>query len=200
MNWIPSPEERDMMPIKVRNLSLPEVQLIELELFGDQRGFFLETHNQKRYHEFLSEIDFVQDNHSHSCKDTIRGLHYQLAHPQAKLVYVIKGRILDVAVDIRRGSPTFGQWVSEVLSDDNHHQIFIPEGFAHGFCVLSDSADVMYKCSDFYHGDDAYGILWSDQTINIDWPINEPILSDKDRENATLATVDPETLPVFVEE
>ncbi|MBN1437629.1 MAG: dTDP-4-dehydrorhamnose 3,5-epimerase [Sedimentisphaerales bacterium] len=188
------------MGIKVRNLSIPDVQVIEPEVFEDERGFFLESYNQGKFHELLAEVDFIQDNHSHSRKNTIRGLHYQLAHPQAKLVYVVTGRILDVAVDVRRGSPTFGQWVSEELSEDNHRQLFIPEGFAHGFCVLSDYADVMYKCSDFYHSDDAYGLLWSDQAIGIDWPITEPILSVKDRDNATLATVDPETLPVFVEE
>ena len=200
MDSLPPPEERDMMPIKIRNLSLPDVQLIEPEVFGDQRGFFVETHNRRKYHELLADIDFVQDNHSHSCKNTIRGLHYQLEHPETKLVYVIKGRIFDVAVDIRRGSPTFGQWVSEVLSDENHRQLFMPQGFAHGFCVLSDAADVIYKCSDFYNPDDAYGILWSDPKINIDWPIDNPILSDRDQKNPTLETVDPEALPVFVEE
>ena len=122
---------------------------------------------------------FVQDNRSHSRHGVLRGLHYQCRYPQGKLVYVITGEIFDVAVDIRRGSPTFGKWEGIYLSSDNNRQIFVPEGFAHGFCVVSETADVLYKCTDFYHPDDEFGILWSDPTIGITWPVASPVLSSK---------------------
>jgi len=141
---------------------------------------------------------FVQDNHSFSRRGVVRGLHYQLHHPQGKLIYVPRGKIFDVAVDIRRGSPTFGQWVGIYLSDENHQQLYIPPGFAHGFCILSDTADVIYKCTDFYHPDDDYGILWNDPAIGIQWPLEgAPVLSEKDAHLPLLSDVPPEKLPKF---
>ncbi|MBN2060420.1 MAG: dTDP-4-dehydrorhamnose 3,5-epimerase [Deltaproteobacteria bacterium] len=184
-------------PLRYYNKSIPGVILIEPDIFKDDRGFFMETYNKNRYSEMGIEKVFVQDNHSRSQKDIIRGLHYQLVHPQGKLVYVIKGKILDVAVDIRQGSPTFGRWTGDVLSDQNRQQLYIPEGFAHGFCVLSDMADVIYKCTEVYHPDDEYGILWSDPGINITWPIQDPILSEKDRRNPPLGDIGREFLPGY---
>ena len=166
--------------IKCEATELPEVLLITPDVFRDGRGFFMETFNAHRYAEAGLKQTFVQDNYSHSQRNILRGLHYQLRHPQAKLVSVIWGTIFDVAVDVRRHSPSFGKWVGQVLSDENRCQLFIPEGFAHGFCVLSDTADVMYKCTDVYHPEDDRGILWSDPDIAIDWPVDTPILSPKD--------------------
>ncbi len=187
------------MAIKFTKTSLPGVLLIEPDIFQDDRGFFLETYHQKKYAEEEIVKSFVQDNRSHSQKNVLRGLHYQLRNPQAKLVYVIKGEIFDVAVDIRRGSPTFGKWEGVYLSSENNRQIFVPEGFAHGFCVLSETADVLYKCSDFYNPDDDFGILWSDPAIGIEWPVKEPILSPKDSQYLTLRDTADTILPVFTE-
>jgi len=187
------------MAIKFTKTSLPGVLLIEPDIFQDDRGFFLETYHQKKYAEGEVVKSFVQDNRSHSQKNVLRGLHYQLRNPQAKLVYVIKGEIFDVAVDIRRGSPTFCKWEGVYLSSENNRQIFVPEGFAHGFCVLSETADVLYKCSDFYNPDDDFGILWSDPAIGIEWPVKEPILSPKDSQYLTLRDTADTILPVFTE-
>ncbi len=186
------------MPFKFITTSLDGVIIIEPEIFRDGRGFFLETFQQEKYVEAGIDKNFVQDNHSHSIKGTLRGLHYQLKRPQGKLVHVVAGEIFDVAVDIRRGSSTFGQWEGAYLSAENHCQIYIPEGFAHGFCVLSDTADVIYKCTDFYAPGDEYGIKWSDPTINIDWPVEFPILSDKDSRNPELNKMPDNLLPVKV--
>lgn len=185
------------MPVKFIKTSIPGVLIIEAERFRDVRGFFMETYHQRKYAE--GEIDriFVQDNYSHSRKGTLRGLHYQLRHPQEKLIYVVAGEIFDVVVDIRRGSPTFGRWMGTHLSIENKHQIFVPAGFAHGFCVLSETADVLYKCTDFYDPDDEYGILWSDPVIGIDWPVKAPILSEKDSRYPTLDEVPEDHLPVY---
>lgn len=169
------------MSIKITETELPGVLIIEPAVFKDPRGYFMETYHKSKFSEIGLDRAFVQDNHSHSVRGTLRGLHYQLEKPQAKLVYVIRGEIFDVAVDIRKGSPTFGKWVGVTLSDRNHKQIFIPEGFAHGLCVLSDSADVIYKCTDLYAPGDEYGILWSDPGIGIEWPVENPLLSDKDK-------------------
>ena len=176
---------------------LAGVLVIEPAVYGDSRGFFLETFNQKRYAEAGLDRQFVQDNHSRSSRGVLRGLHYQLNRPQGKLVMAIKGEIFDVAVDIRRGSPTFGKWVGVNLSEENHKQIFVPEGFAHGFCVVSETADVVYKCTEVFTPGDDHGILWSDETIGIDWPTSEPSLSEKDAENPRLAEVDSDRLPVY---
>jgi dTDP-4-dehydrorhamnose 3,5-epimerase len=179
--------------------SLPEILIIEPSVFQDERGFFMETYQQRRYTEAGIESIFVQDNLSRSVHGTLRGLHYQVKHAQAKLIQVIEGTIFDVALDIRRGSPYFGQWTSVHLSDENKRQLFVPEGFAHGFCVLSESAQVIYKCTDFYASEDEGGVLWSDPTLAIAWPISEPLLSEKDSRLPCLADIPPEHLPVYEE-
>lgn len=170
--------------MNINKTNLDGVLIIETNVFTDLRGFFMETYNQKHYSEL--NLTFVQDNFSHSQKGTLRGLHYQLKNPQDKLVCVLRGEIFDVAVDIRRSSKTFGKWFGAVLSSVNHKQILIPKGFAHGFCVLSDEADVFYKCSDFYTPGDEFGILWSDPELKIDWKIEQPLLSAKDEKHPNL--------------
>jgi len=183
------------MAVKFTKTSLPGVLIIEPVVFRDDRGFFLETHHQKKYVEGGINRSFVQDNRSHSKHGVLRGLHYQHRYPQGKLVCVITGEIFDVAVDIRRGSPTFGKWEGIHLSSDNNRQVFVPEGFAHGFCVLSETADVLYKCTDFYHPDDEFGILWSDPTISIEWPVASPVLSPKDSQYPKLTEIADDFLP-----
>jgi dTDP-4-dehydrorhamnose 3,5-epimerase len=184
--------------MKVTQTSLPGVFFIEPEVFPDDRGFFLETHNQQRYPDAGLDVIFRQDNHSHSKKGVLRGLHYQLNHPQGKLVYAVTGEIFDVAVDIRKGSPTFGKWTGAKLSSENHKQLYVPPGFAHGFCVLSDVADVIYKCTEIFHPGDDYGILWSDETVAIDWPTRKNlIISDKDRKNPSLKDLPENLLPRY---
>ena len=185
------------MPIKFTKTSLPGVLLIEPYVFSDGRGFFMETHHQKKYAEAGIGKTFVQDNHSHSQKGVLRGLHYQLRHPQGKLVYVITGEIFDVAVDIRQGSPTFGKWLGTLLSAENKRQIFVPEGFAHGFCVLNETADVLYKCTDFYNPGDEFGVLWSDPAIGINWPVETPVLSPKDSQYPGLKDIPKDLLPGY---
>ncbi|MBN1764765.1 MAG: dTDP-4-dehydrorhamnose 3,5-epimerase [Sedimentisphaerales bacterium] len=188
------------MGVQIQSTDLPGVLVIKPQVFGDKRGFFLETFNQKTYAEAGLERVFIQDNLSHSCRGVIRGLHYQLNHPQGKLVFVVKGEIFDVAVDIRKGSPSFGQWTGVHLSENNHKQIFVPEGFAHGFCVLSDEADVIYKCTDLYTPGDDYGILWSDEHINVDWPVQNPVVSEKDQKNPCLSELAEDKLPIYLSE
>ena len=185
------------MTLKSSETSLPGVLLMEPVAFPDDRGYFMETYHMGKYTEAGLDRPFVQDNLSHSRRFTLRGLHYQLNHPQGKLIYVIVGEIFDIAVDIRRGSPTFGQWTGIHLSAKNRHQIYVPEGFAHGFCVLSEIADVMYKCTDLYAPGDEYGILWSDPALAISWPVENPILSDKDAANPALKDVPESHLPVY---
>ncbi|HVG08188.1 MAG TPA: dTDP-4-dehydrorhamnose 3,5-epimerase [Thermoanaerobaculia bacterium] len=172
--------------------ALKGVILVEPRVFQDDRGFFLETYHQQKYAKGGIPHLFVQDNHSYSIHWTLRGLHAQLRHPQGKLVRAVQGEIFDVAVDIRPDSPTVGQWVGERLSDENFRQLWIPPGFAHGFCVLSDTAHVLYKCTDFYRGDDEIGIAWNDPAIGIDWPLppdTEPLLSPKDRDAPALEAI-----------
>ena len=173
--------------MKVTPLSIPDVLLIEPQVFGDDRGFFFESFNQNKFEEAMGKkINFVQDNHSKSVKGVLRGLHYQLnPKAQGKLVRVIQGEVFDVAVDIRRSSPTFGKWVGEIISSDNKKQMWIPEGFAHGFLTLSDTAEFLYKTTDFYSKDHEEAIQWNDETIGIDWPIQDVSLSSKD--NAALS-------------
>lgn len=166
--------------MKFTETSLPGVFLIEPDVFKDQRGYFMETYHHEKYVSGGIDRVFVQDNYSYSIKGTLRGLHYQFPHSQGKLVLVLSGEIYDVAVDIRSGSPTFGQWIGVYISSEKGHQIYIPEGFAHGFCVTSDSASVLYKCTDFYSPQYDQGILWSDPRLGIDWPVKEPLLSPKD--------------------
>ena len=181
---------------------LPGVFLIEPQVFGDSRGFFLESYHAQKFRALGIDNFFVQDNHSLSRRGTMRGLHYQLNNPQAKLCRVIRGEVFDVAVDIRRGSPTFGRWTGAILSAENKLQIFIPAGFAHGFLVLSDEAEFIYKCDNFYNPQDERGVLWNDRQIGIEWKlenygINEPLLSDKDRGLSPLGQIDPDDLPRF---
>ncbi|HEY9847518.1 MAG TPA: dTDP-4-dehydrorhamnose 3,5-epimerase, partial [Candidatus Caenarcaniphilales bacterium] len=166
--------------MKVVETLLPDVLLLEPRVFEDERGFFFESFHEHRYAEAGVNKRFVQDNHSYSCKGTLRGLHYQQLHPQGKLVRVTSGEVFDVAVDIRRGSPTFGKWLGVYLSAANKKQLYIPEGFAHGFCVVSEVAEFLYKCTDFYVPGDERGIIWNDPAIGIEWPLVEPLLSHKD--------------------
>jgi len=181
--------------MKVTPTELPEVLLIEPDVFGDTRGFFMESFHAEKYGKLGLPQQFVQDNHSRSSRGVLRGLHYQLRQPQGKLVRVAAGEVFDVAVDIRTGSPRFGQWTGVVLSEDNHRQMYIPPGFAHGFCVLSEMADFLYKCTDYYAPDDEHGIIWNDPDIGIEWPDIKYLLSDKDRTHAKLN--DSKNLPVY---
>ncbi|MDH5299855.1 MAG: dTDP-4-dehydrorhamnose 3,5-epimerase [Gammaproteobacteria bacterium] len=162
---------------------IPDVIVIEPQVFGDERGFFLETYHQEKFRKAGLDLKFVQDNHSKSSKGILRGLHYQKPNPQGKLVRVISGEVYDVAVDMRQTSPTFGQWVGEYLSSDNKKMLWVPEGFAHGFYVTSESAEFVYKCTDFYSPADEHCLAWNDPVLNIQWPIPEgyePKLSAKD--------------------
>ena len=173
--------------MKVTPLSIPDVLLIEPQVYGDERGFFFESFNQNKFEEVIGKkINFVQDNHSKSIKGILRGLHYQLnPKAQGKLVRVIQGEVFDVVLDIRKSSPSFGKWVGEILYSDNKKQLWIPEGFAHGFLTLSDTAEFLYKTTDFYSKDHEQSILWDDETIGIVWPMEEVSLSSKD--NAALS-------------
>ncbi|MBL4567406.1 MAG: dTDP-4-dehydrorhamnose 3,5-epimerase [Porticoccus sp.] len=168
--------------MKVTPTNIPDVLIIEPKVFGDNRGFFFESFNQQAFNIATGqEILFVQDNHSHSAKGVLRGLHYQIQQPQGKLVRVTQGTIYDVAVDLRKSSTTFGQWVGTELSDDNHRQVWIPAGFAHGFIVLSDKADVLYKSTGYYEPQFERCIAWNDSVLSIDWPVEgAPLLSEKD--------------------
>jgi dTDP-4-dehydrorhamnose 3,5-epimerase len=190
----PPPSEATLQKLET---SLPGVLELRPTLHRDARGFFLETYHQAKYAQMGIPDTFVQDNHSVSRKGTLRGLHYQLYHPQAKLCRVVEGQALDVAVDVRRGSPTFGQWTSVLLTGELQNQIYIPAGFAHGFLALSESAQFLYKCSDFYNAGDERGILWSDPALAIAWKIDTPIVSDKDARLPTLGEVPPEFLPSY---
>ena len=174
--------------------AIPDVLVLEPKVFGDARGFFLESYNQRIFNQAIGlEVEFVQDNHSRSAKGVLRGLHYQLQQPQGKLVRVVCGAVFDVAVDIRKSSPHFGRWVGIELSEDNHRQLWIPPGFAHGFLVLSDSADFLYKTTDYYAPEHERAILWNDPAIGIAWPLAaEPLLSAKDKAASLLADA-----PVF---
>ena len=182
------------MNMKVIPTSIPDVLIIEPKVFGDARGFFFESFNQRAFNEAVGQdVQFVQDNHSRSGKGVLRGLHYQVQNAQGKLVRVARGRVFDVAVDVRKGSPTFGQWAGVELSEDNHRQFWVPAGFAHGFVVLSDTADFLYKTTDYYAPAHERCIAWNDPDVGIDWPLAEvgisaPILSDKDRQGASLAS------------
>lgn len=172
------------MGIKVTTTAIEGVVVIEPQVFGDKRGYFMETYNQRAMNEAGLDMVFVQDNQSSSVKGVLRGLHFQKQHPQGKLVRAIKGAVYDVAVDLRKGSKTYGKWHGELLSEENKKQMYIPEGFAHGFYVVSDYAEFCYKCTDFYHPEDEGGIAWDDPDIGVEWPIDETaelIMSDKDK-------------------
>jgi dTDP-4-dehydrorhamnose 3,5-epimerase len=175
--------------MKFQPTALEEVVLVEPDIFKDDRGFFFETWHQAKHHAGGLPETFVQDNQSFSIRGTLRGLHAQLRRPQGKLVRAVEGEIFDVAVDIRPGSPTFGRWVGETLTAANFRQLWVPPGFAHGFCVTSATATVLYKCTDFYDRQDEIGIVWNDPGIGIEWPVAEPLLSPKDRDAPTLAEI-----------
>jgi dTDP-4-dehydrorhamnose 3,5-epimerase len=175
--------------MKVIPTAIPDVLILEPKVFGDVRGFFYESFNQNAFTQGTGlDVRFVQDNHSRSSKDVLRGLHYQIQQPQGKLVRVVRGAVFDVAVDIRQSSPTFGQWVGSELSETNHHQLWIPAGFAHGFLVLSESADFLYKTTDYYAPEFERCIAWNDPSIGIQWSLqNEPQLSAKDKQGLLLS-------------
>jgi dTDP-4-dehydrorhamnose 3,5-epimerase len=172
--------------------SLPGVLRIEPRVFGDDRGFFLESWNAERFASAGLNLDFVQDNHSRSARNVLRGLHYQLQNPQGKLVRVAAGAVFDVAVDLRRDSPYFGRWTGHELTAENHHMLWIPPGFAHGFVVLSDTADFLYKCTALYDAADDHALRWNDPALGIDWPVTAPLLSARDAAAPALADA-----PVF---
>ncbi len=161
--------------------SIPGVVEIEAKILGDSRGYFMEFYHQDRFREAGIDVSFVQDNMSSSTKNVLRGLHYQLGKPQGKLVSVFRGEVFDVAVDIRKGSPTFGKWTYTILTEEKHNALYIPPGFAHGFCVLSDYAEFFYKCSELYYPQGDRSIRWNDPEIGVEWPVKAPLLSDKDK-------------------
>jgi len=177
--------------------SLPGVWELQPKVLRDARGFFVETYQQQRFADLGIHDVFVQDNHSRSRKGTVRGLHYQVSHAQAKLCRVVEGEVLDVAVDIRLGSPNFGKWTSILLSAEKQNQIFIPQGFAHGFAALTDTVQFLYKCSDFYDPASEHGIIWNDPDLAIDWGIADPLISEKDAKFPTLAAMPREFLPHY---
>lgn len=182
--------------MNVVRTEIPDVLILEPKVFGDARGFFLESFNEKVFREATRlDLEFVQDNHSRSAKGVLRGLHYQIRQPQGKLVRVVRGAVFDVAVDLRRASPTFGRWVGCELTEDNQRQFWVPPGFAHGFLVLSESADFLYKTTAYYAPEHERSLAWNDPAIGIDWPlqdagITEPVLSAKDRAGASLAAAE----------
>jgi dTDP-4-dehydrorhamnose 3,5-epimerase len=184
--------------LQKNELSIPGVWELRPKIFRDPRGFFLETYHQIDFANLGITDSFVQDNHSSSVKGTIRGLHYQLQRPQAKLCRVVEGEVLDVAVDIRLGSPSFGRWASVMLSEKEQNQIYIPRGFAHGYLALSEKVQFLYKCSDFYDPKDERGILWNDPQIRIPWNIANPIVSEKDSRFTTLSQTPKEFLPRYL--
>jgi dTDP-4-dehydrorhamnose 3,5-epimerase len=179
------------------NTTLPDVWELQPKVFRDSRGFFLESYNRDRFVEIGIQETFVQDNHSRSSQGTLRGLHYQLRHAQAKLCRVIEGEAFDVAVDIRWGSPTFGKWTSVLLSAEKQNQIFIPAGFAHGFVARTESVQFLYKCSEFYDPSDEHGIRWDDPALAIAWGVSNPLISEKDAKYSVLAEVSSENLPKY---
>ena len=173
--------------MKVTESGIKGVFIIEPDVYEDDRGFFMETFHNERYRKLLGiNLDFVQDNISRSSKNVLRGMHFQKNYPQGKIVKASRGEILDVIVDLRKDSPTYGTWESFKLSEQNKLQVWIPPGFAHGFLVLSDSADFEYKCTEYYHPEDEHCLIWNDSEVAIDWPINDPILSEKDKRGLSL--------------
>ncbi|BDB25196.1 dTDP-4-dehydrorhamnose 3,5-epimerase [Cupriavidus sp. P-10] len=177
------------MSLNVIRTAIPEVLILEPKVFGDARGFFFESFNAKQFAEATGvERTFVQDNHSRSAKGVLRGIHYQIQHPQGKLVRVVSGEVFDVAVDLRKSSPTFGQWVGVTLSAENKRQLWVPEGFGHAFVVTSESAEFLYKTTDYWFPEHERSIVWNDSTLNIAWPVEgEPLVSQKDKEGKSLA-------------
>lgn len=179
--------------MKVVNTSIPEVKIIEAQVFGDERGFFMETFRASIMDELTGGKPFVQDNHSKSAQGILRGLHYQMQQTQGKLVRVVQGAVFDVAVDMRKDSATFGQWVGEVLSAENKKQLWVPEGFAHGFYVMTESAEFVYKCTDYYAPEFDRSLKWNDPVVGIDWPLvdgKQPLISEKDENGKSFAEAD----------
>jgi dTDP-4-dehydrorhamnose 3,5-epimerase len=193
LDCVPSPA-RSMRFLTTR---FPGLLVVEPQVYGDKRGWFMESYHRERFADAGIRGDFVQDNHSLSRRGALRGMHFQLRHPQGKLCRVARGEVLDVAVDLRRGSPMFGQHFSARLSGRNRKAIYIPPGFAHGFLTLSAEADFLYQCSDYYHSEDQYGLAWNDPALGIDWGIEQPLVSPRDNEWPSLASLDPEILPLF---
>ena len=185
------------MPVTFEKTDLPGVTVCVPEVFADARGFFMESYHAAKYMEGGVCAVFVQDNRSRSSKNVLRGLHFQLRKPQAKLVTCVRGEIWDVAVDIRRGSPTFGKWFGTVLSEENRRQLFIPADFAHGFCVLSDAAEIQYKNSEFYDSGDDRGVRWDDPSLAVAWPVADPVLSAKDAVQQLLKDLRDDQLPLY---
>lgn len=184
--------------MKVIGSSLPGPLIIDPRVFGDARGYFYESYHQAKFEALGINTRFVQSNVSRSARSVLRGLHYQWPNPQGKLVSVLHGEVYDVAVDIRRGSPTFGQWTAVILTSDNHRHFWIPEGYAHGFCVLSEAAIFTYQCTALYEPSADRAVRWNDETISVDWPISMPLLSDKDAHAPLLADIPATLLPEFV--
>ena len=182
--------------MKIEKTDLPGVLVLTPKVFGDERGFFLESFNKREFQQAGIEQEFVQDNHSKSTQGVVRGLHYQKKFPQGKLIRVIQGEVLDVIVDIRKGSPTFSRWISILLSAENKKQVWIPGGLAHGFAVISETAELCYKATDYYHPEDEAGIRWNDLQLNINWQVKNPLLSEKDRQLPFLDEAE-EDLPLF---
>ncbi len=180
--------------MKIKKSDIPGVLILTPQVFGDERGFFLESYNRKVFKRAGIERDFVQDNHSKSSRGVLRGLHYQRNFPQGKLIRVLQGEVLDVVVDIRRGSPTFSKWISILISAENKRQVWIPEGMAHGFVVLSETAEFFYKVTDYYHPEDEAGVRWDDPQLNIDWQVKTPQLSEKDAKLPLMAEAE---LPIL---
>jgi dTDP-4-dehydrorhamnose 3,5-epimerase len=177
--------------MQIHKTELPEVLVVEPRVFEDGRGFFKETYQKQRYAESGIGCEFVQDNYSRSCRGTLRGLHFQIERPQAKLIQCLRGKIFDVAVDVRRDSPRFGHWTGQFLSDENHLQLYVPAGFAHGFAVVSEIAEISYKCDDYYFPEHERTLIWNDARVAVDWPIDgDPILSEKDRQGLPLEQVE----------
>lgn len=183
--------------MNVKETKLPGVLILEPKVFSDDRGYFIETWNIKRYEQAGIPGPFVQDNISFSQKGILRGLHFQYPQSQGKLIQVLSGEVLDIIVDIRVGSPSYGQWIGEILSESNHRQLYVPLGFAHGYCVTSETAHFSYKCTDFYNPATEHGIIWNDPDIGIEWPTAEPVLSAKDKAYPRLRDLKPENLPQF---
>ena len=174
--------------MRIIDTKIPDVKLLEPQVFGDERGFFMETFRDEWFKENVANRTFVQENHSKSVKGVLRGLHYQTENTQGKLVRVVSGAVFDVAVDMRKSSPTFGQWVGEILSEENKRQLWVPEGFAHGFYVLTDEAEFTYKCTDYYNPKAEHSLIWNDKTVGIEWPLEgKPSLSAKDLAGKVLA-------------
>jgi dTDP-4-dehydrorhamnose 3,5-epimerase len=181
--------------MEILKTKIPGVVHIDLVVFKDSRGNFLESYQKKRYQSQGVDVEFVQDNHSHSTKNVLRGMHYQINRPQGHLIYVIRGDIFDVGVDLKTDSPTFGQWLGVRLSADHPQQLFLPVGIAHGFCTLSDEADIFYKCTDYFDPDDEGGVLWSDPDLKIDWPVMQPIIHHRDSKFPVLREISKNRLP-----